>query len=268
MAGKLFVVATPIGNREDITFRAVKILGEADRIAAEDTRHSGMLLKYLDIHKPMISLHEHNELSRTDAIAGYLDQGENIALITDAGTPGLSDPGAVLVGELRQRGYEIIPIPGASALAAAISVAGLMDSRFAFEGFLPASGKGRRQRLQALAEEKRAVFLYEAPHRLQSTLQDLLQAMGDRNITIFRELTKLYEQILTMPLSEAIGFFPAPKGEFVLMLEAAQEAEADIAGAQAEMANLLGEGMSRKDAAAKIAREFGLPKNTVYGWDL
>lgn len=268
-AARLYIIATPIGNMEDITLRALRILGEVDVVAAEDTRVTGKLLSRHGISKPMISLNQHNEASRARLIIERIQAGESVALCSDAGTPALSDPGARLVGECRQAGVECVPIPGASALAAAISVAGLDSPRFAFDGFLPSAGAERRRLLEQLEGERRNIVLYEAPHRLGKTLADLLARLGDRRLTIARELTKLHEEVLTCRISEAMEKFAQPRGEFVLIIHPGdEEAQPDMEAAAEQMAQLLAQGMARKAAAAHVANQFGISKNAAYSLGL
>lgn len=265
MGSKLYIVATPIGNLEDITLRALRVLREADAVAAEDTRVTGKLLARYEIKKQMIALHQHNELSKAQVLIERLKQGENIALCTDAGTPAVSDPGALLVRAVRAEGIECVPIPGASAVVSALSVSGMDTARFVFEGFLPASGRERRERIEQLAQETRAIVLYEAPHRLHKTLADLAVALGEREITIARELTKLHEQVETLPLSQAAEMFGEPRGEFVLILQGnTQEQQPDYEQAEARMQELLAQGVKRKQAAAQVAEAFGVSKNEAY----
>jgi len=264
--GTLYVVSTPIGNLEDITLRAVRILSEVDGIAAEDTRHTLKLLNHLSIRKPLLSLHEHNETERISLMMEKLDLGENWALVSDAGTPGICDPGAQLISSLRQNGYPCVPIPGVSALATALSMSGLQRSFFHFEGFLPPRGTERKQRIEALSNMDDPILLYESPHRLKSTLLDLFTAMHDRRLTVFRELTKLHEQIYDTTLSEAIQQTDAARGEYVLLLHARPEqafevSEEDI---KIRLQSLLGSGLPKKEAVARTALELHVRKNQVY----
>lgn len=269
--GTLYLVATPIGNLADMTYRAVKVLSEVDFVAAEDTRNSGRLLARYGISKPMVSYHEHNKASRGAEIADRLAAGESCALVTDAGTPGISDPGEDLVSLCAGRGIPVVPLPGACAGISALIVSGLPTSRFCFEGFLPASGRERRERLAEVAAERRTVILHEAPHRLRATLSDLREATcGERRISICRELTKLNEQILRLTLDGAVEYYDKcePRGEYVLVLEgAAKSAETefwrglDIA---AHVRHYIESGMPERDAVKAAARDRGVPKNAVY----
>ena len=218
----LYLVATPIGNREDITLRALRVLREVDWVAAEDTRHSGQLLKHFQISARLISYHEHNAAQRIPQILKYLAAGQSVALISDAGTPAISDPGEELVRACIQAGIPVIPVPGPVAAVAALAASGLATGRFVFEGFLPLKASQRQARLQQLAQEERTVVLYEAPHRLQQTLQDLLAHCGPRRqIVLARELTKLHESFWRGSLAAALEHCAAqpPRGEFTLVLE-------------------------------------------------
>ena len=214
--GVLYVVATPIGNLEDMTFRAIAILQSADVIAAEDTRHTGKLLHHFQITTPQISYHDHNRLSRLPEVLERLQDGQKIALVTDAGMPGISDPGYELVKACAEAGIVVVPIPGACAVVAALSAAGLPTDRFVFEGFLPVKGQERRDRLEEIQSEARTLVFYEAPHRVRTTLQDLAEALGaDRAIVLGRELTKLHEQFWRGTLAGAIAYYQTrePQGE-------------------------------------------------------
>ncbi|MFS8886832.1 16S rRNA (cytidine(1402)-2'-O)-methyltransferase, partial [Synechococcus sp. R55.1] len=218
----LYLVATPIGNREDITLRALRVLREVDWVAAEDTRHSGQLLKHFQISARLISYHEHNAAQRIPQLLKYLSAGQSVALISDAGTPAISDPGEELVRACIQAGIPVIPVPGPVAAVAALTASGLPTGRFVFEGFLPLKPSQRQARLQQLAQEERTVVLYEAPHRLRQTLQDLLDHCGpERQIVLARELTKLYESFWRGSLAAALEHCAAqpPRGEFTLLLE-------------------------------------------------
>lgn len=267
MNGTLYVVATPIGNLEDITLRAVRILGEVSGIAAEDTRHTRKLLNHLGIKKPLLSLHAHNEAERVELLTQRLARGEDWALVSDAGTPGISDPGAVIVAALRKHAIACVPVPGPSALAAALSVGGLSDGRFFFEGFLPASGAGRRAHLAHIGSLCVPILLYESPHRLAKTLGDLLLALGDRPITIFRELTKLYEEVRETSLIVAAekAKEETPRGEHVLLIHANEVMrEVDDDTIAAHILSLLEKGIAHKEAVVETAKDLGVRKNRVY----
>ena len=271
-AGVLYVVATPIGNIEDISYRAVQTLKDVSLICAEDTRHSQRLMAHYDIRTPMMSLHEHNEEARIQQIADKLAAGECIALISDAGTPLISDPGFKLVRGLRQQGYSISPIPGASALISALSVAGLATDSFSFWGFLPAKSKARKERFKALAEHKETLVFYESSHRIADSLQDLSDVLGERQVVIARELTKNFETILSGDssniLEQVLNDSNQQRGEFVVMVEGATNAVDGVtAEAQEVMAQLLTELPPNK--AAKLAAQItGAKKKELYQWAL
>lgn len=272
--GTLYVVATPIGNRADITRRAQEVLAAVDRILAEDTRHSGALLAALGIATPLLSLHEHNEAAQTEAVVGRLLAGEDLALISDAGTPLISDPGFRLVRAARQAGIPVVPVPGASALIAALSAAGLPTDRFVFEGFLPAKAPARRARLQALAAETRTLVFYESSHRIRDCIDDLAAIFGpERHAVIARELTKAFEQIQGGPLTELRTWLVADpnrtRGEFVVLVQGAEPPpDADVPPeAQRVLAILLRE-LPVKQAAALAAEISGARRNALYQWAL
>jgi len=268
-SGTLYVVATPIGNLEDITLRALRILREVDAIAAEDTRHTGQLLRHFEINKPLLSLHEHNERDRVGQIVALLAQGQNVALVSDAGTPLISDPGFPLVRELRQRQLPVVPVPGPSSVLAALAVAGLPTDRFVFEGFLPAKTVARQQRLRSLAQEERTLIFFEASHRAIATLADLVTVMGsDRPAVIARELTKRFEEIHSAPLAELAQWLAADahrcKGEFVIMVQGAPTAtEADTPETRRLLTALLAE-LPASRAVVVVAKLTGLPKRALY----
>ena len=267
--GTLYVVATPIGNLEDITLRALRILREVDTIAAEDTRHTGQLLRHFEIDKPLLSLHEHNERDRVEQIVGLLVQGKNLALVSDAGTPLISDPGFPLVRELRQRQLPVVPVPGPSSVLAAFAVAGLPTDRFVFEGFLPAKTVARQQRLQSLAQEERTLIFFEASHRVITMLADLAAVMGsDRPAVIARELTKRFEEIHSALLGELAQWLTADahrcKGEFVIIVQGAPTAtEADTPQTRQLLTALLAE-LPASRAVVVVAKLTGLPKRALY----
>src|SRR5512143_445637 len=267
-AGTLYVVATPIGNLGDMTPRAVEVLRAVGHIAAEDTRHSGALLRHFSIATPMIALHDHNERQRTEMLLERLNAGEDIALISDAGTPLISDPGYHLVRQTRAAGVKIVPIPGASALIAALSVSGLPTDRFCFEGFLPAKGGARTARLEQLKREPRTLAFYEAPHRIEETLEDAVTVFGpEREAVLARELTKTWETLLAMPLGELLARVKSDsdqrRGEIVLLIAGAEisdEAEEEAH----RVALLLAEELPVKQAAALAAKITGARKNALY----
>ena len=265
-AGTLYVVATPIGNLEDITYRAVRILGEVDLVAAEDTRHSRKLFAHFGIQKPLVSYHDHNEQQRQEELVKRLQAGENIALISDAGTPCIADPGYRLIASCHAAGITVVPIPGPSALITALSAAGVSTERFAFEGYLPQKAKARADLLRHLNGEQRTLVFYETPHRLAATLADLVEIMGaDRPLVVARELTKMYEEFFRGTAAEAVSRFtlePA-RGELVLVLPpSTQGPQMNVRDA---LRKLLEEGdLSRRDAVKLIAKEYGLPSSDVY----
>ena len=268
-SGALYVVATPIGNLEDISARALRVLREAHCIAAEDTRHTGRLLAHFGIQTPLLSLHEHNERDRLESIVARLREGQTIALVSDAGTPLISDPGFPLVRELRRQGLQVIPVPGPSSLLAALSVAGLPTDRFVFEGFLPAKAAARRERLQVLAAEERTLVFLEASHRIAETLADLAAVFGaERPAVVARELTKRFEEVHSAPLEELAAWLDADpnrqKGEFVLVTQGAPVAsEADTPEIRRLLTALLSE-LPVSRAVVVAARLTGLRKKPLY----
>ncbi len=272
--GRLYLVATPIGNLSDMSERALKVLSEVDLIAAEDTRNSWRLLTHFGISKPMVSYHEHNRRQRGEEIAERLLSGESCALITDAGTPAISDPGEDIVAVCAERGIPVSSIPGACAAIVALTLSGLPTARFAFEGFLPVQKKERRERLEELSLESRTFILHEAPHKLRATLSDLSEALGgERRIALCRELTKLNEEIFRTTLSGAVEYYSErePRGEFVLVIDGGTEKKGKIEKSEKSdmtveeaLAYYQKEGMSRNDAVKAAAKLLGLPRNEVY----
>lgn len=267
--GTLYVVATPIGNLEDMTFRAVRILQQVDMIAAEDTRHTGKLLHHFQITTPQISYHDHNRRGRLPELLERLEQGKTIALVTDAGMPGISDPGYELVKACADRGITVIPIPGASAVVTALSAAGLATDRFVFEGFLPTKGQERQERLEALCNEPRTIVFYEAPHRLRQTLEILSENFGsDRLIVLARELTKLHEQFWRGKLSEALIYYQdrEPQGEFTLVVEGYQSPQVQLSESalKSELQQLINQGLSRSQASRQLAQQTALSRRQLY----
>lgn len=272
--GTLYVVATPIGNLTDITLRALDTLKSVDAIAAEDTRHTAGLLGHFAISKKLIAVHEHNEHQSAAKLLLQLQAGENIALVTDAGTPGISDPGAVVVNFLRQAGIKVVPIPGVSAVVAALSVSGIVQNGFFFHGFLPASGAARRHALEALKNQPVTLVFYEAPHRIVASIADMAQVLGEgRRITIARELTKTFETIHTCLLSEALAWLKADanqqRGEFVLLVEPEPvKDQEEISEQTSRMLKLLLAELPLKQAV-KLAADISLEKkNSLYEFAL
>ncbi len=268
-AGILYVVATPIGNLGDMTSRAVEVLQQVDRIAAEDTRHSAGLMRHFAITTPMLSLHEHNERQKVAALLQRLTSGENIALISDAGTPLISDPGYVLVGEAQRAGIRVVPVPGASALIAALSVSGLPTDRFSFEGFLPAKGGARRKLLESLRQERRTLTFYESPHRILDSLTDMVAVFGEaRQAVVARELTKTFETVrhdsLGSLLEWVAGDSNQQKGEFVLLVHGNEDSAEGIDPEACRIAGLLADELPLKQAAALAAQISGEKKNALY----
>ncbi len=270
MAGILYLVPTPIGNLGDISPRIAQTLAEADFIAAEDTRVSVKLLNHLDIKKQMVTYHRHNTESSGPAILARLLAGETCALITDAGTPAVSDPGEELVALCAQDGVEVIAIPGPCALVTALAVSGLPTGRFTFEGFLPMNKKNRKAHLQSLAQEERTMIFYEAPHKLTVTLADLLAAFGgERRISLCRELSKLHEEVFRTTLAGAVARYESdsPKGEFVLVVEGCPPAiheEATMEDGLALMEKYRAEGLPMKEASRRAAADTGLNRKALY----
>ena len=272
-ASTLYLVATPIGNLSDLSERAIKVLTEVDFIAAEDTRNTGHLLSYLHIQKPLVSYHEHNKRERGENICDRLQAGESCALVTDAGTPAISDPGEDLVALCAQRGITVTSIPGCCAGITALTLSGLPTRRFTFEGFLSVNRSERKKHLESLKNEPRTMIFHEAPHKLKATLSDLRDTFGDdRRISLCRELTKLNEEVLRLTLAEAVAYYEenAPRGEYVLVVEGAQEGGSTQEVFWADMtvpdhvAHYVAQGMSKKDAIKAAAKDRGVPKNEVY----
>lgn len=274
MQGKLYLCATPIGNLEDITFRVLRTLKEVDLIAAEDTRHSIKLLNHFDIKTPMTSYHEFNKVEKAKYLVEKMQEGVNIALVTDAGTPGISDPGEELVRQCYEAGIEVTSLPGPAACITALTMSGMATRRFAFEAFLPADKKEKQVILEELKNETRTIILYEAPHRLVRTLGELSEALGDRKLSVCRELTKKYETVFRTTISEALAYYEAeePKGECVLVIEGKSHEEIQKEKEQAwetmmiedHMEKYLSQGIDKKEAMKKVARDRGISKRDVY----
>ena len=272
MAGTLYLVATPIGNLEDITLRALRVLKEVDLIACEDTRHTRVLLQHYTINTKTISYHEHNEHERALELGAMLERGANVAVVSDAGTPGINDPGFRLVADAIRRNVRVVPVPGASACVAALIVSGLPTDQFFFGGFLPARSMPRRARLKEVRAIDSTLIFYEAPHRITETLRDAREILGEREAAVGRELTKLHEEVVRGRLSELVERFSAegvsPRGEMVLLIDrtiiedAAQgNNELDIA---ARVAALESEGLDNRAALKRVAREMGLSRSEAY----
>lgn len=274
MAGTLFLCATPIGNLRDMTPRVVDTLREADVIAAEDTRNSMKLLNYFDIRTPMTSYHEYNKVEKADQIIGWLRQGKNVALITDAGTPAISDPGEVLVAKCIEEGISVTSLPGCCACITALTLSGLSTRRFCFEGFLPTDKKERKVILEELKKETRTIILYEAPHHLKRTLGELLEILGERRVTLCRELTKKFETVFPVTLEGAVRFYEEnePRGEYVLVLEGVshkklleeKKEEWEKLTLEEHMRIYEDQGIERKDAMKRVALDRGISKREVY----
>lgn len=273
-AGTLYLCATPIGNLEDITLRVLKTLGEVDLIAAEDTRNTLKLLNHFDIRKPMTSYHEHNKYEKADELIGHLLRGESIAVVTDAGTPAISDPGEVLARKCLEQGIRVTSLPGACALITGLTMSGMPARRFCFEGFLPTDKKERERVLGQLKEEERTTILYEAPHHLKATLKELLGALGNRQVVLCRELTKKFEEARPFSLEEALEYYEEndPRGEYVLVLAGAdpeekkkqQEEAWNSLSVEEHMAHYESQGMDHKEAMKQVAKDRGVPKREIY----
>ena len=267
--GTLYVVGTPIGNLEDMTFRAVRILQSVDVIAAEDTRHTGKLLQHFQIKTPQLSYHEHNRNERLPQLLSQLGEGKAIALVTDAGMPGISDPGYELVKACIEEGIQVVPVPGATASITALAAAGLPTDRFVFEGFLPASGQERQKRLESLPSESRTFILYESPHRIRQTLQDLAECLGQyRPIVLAREITKLHEEFWRGTIRDAITHYTQhePRGEFTLVVAGAELAMPALSedALKAELMQIMAQGVSRSQASRQLAQLTQLPRRQLY----
>ncbi len=268
MPGTLYIVATPIGNLEDITLRAIRTLKEVDIIAAEDTRHTQTLLKHFSINTPLTSYHEHNERARTGQLVARLERDESVALVSDAGTPGISDPGYRLVLEAIRRGIRVVPIPGPSALIAALSASGLSTAGFNFRGFLPARKRERRSKLQELRLERYSIVVYETPHRLKESLDDIREIFGDRRMVMGREITKLHEEFLRGRISEVIAEVSRReiRGEVTLIIEGCSDVDPPSEEAlREEIAELVADGLRVKEIAEVLGEKYGYSKRQIYG---
>ena len=269
MKGTIYLVATPIGNLEDITFRAIKTLKKVDIIAAEDTRHTLQLLNHFEISKPLISYHRHNEETKTENLINMVLEGKNIAIVTDAGTPGISDPGEEIVKEAIKNQIQIIPIPGACALINSIIVSGISTKEFSFFGFLPLNKKNRKETLEKIKKERKTVILYEAPHKIQNTLQDILEKIGNINACLVRELTKLHEEKLYGKISELMELCKQPKGEFVIILDlnenkAEEKKQSNEMTLEEQYEFYKTQGLEKKDIIKQIAKDRKVAKNEIY----
>lgn len=274
MTGTLYLCATPIGNLKDMTPRVVDTLREVDLIAAEDTRNSIKLLNHFEIKTPMTSYHEYNKIEKAEQIVSWLREGKNVALVTDAGTPAISDPGEVLVDQCLKEGIPVTSLPGCCALITALTLSGLPTRRFCFEGFLPADKKEKKFILEELSRETRTMILYEAPHHLKRTLTELYETLGERRITLCRELTKRFETVFPTTLEKALVFYEdnEPKGEYVLViegldpkiLEKEEQAQWEQLTIKEHMEFYEGQGIDRKEAMKKVAADRGMGKRDVY----
>ena len=264
--GVLYLVATPIGNLEDVTFRAIRVLGEVALIAAEDTRRTAKLLHRNEIDTPTLSLHEHNERQRTPAILSRLEEGQSVALVTDAGTPLLSDPGAYLVKSTLALGFRVEPIPGASAILSALVASGLTESQFTFVGFPPSRSNDRKRWLQTLKDEHRPLVLFEAPHRIMRCLADMAEVLGDRQIAICREMTKAHEELVSGPISKVVGSLSVKKGEFTIVVapRVDEKIEPTTGEIIKEFGCLTKSKTTRRAAVKQIANKYGLSAQSVY----
>ncbi len=275
MTGTLYLCATPIGNLQDMTPRVVETLRMVDLIAAEDTRNSIRLLNHFDIHTPMTSYHEYNKVEKARQLVGQLQGGQNIALVTDAGTPAVSDPGEVLVRLCQEGGVPVTSLPGPAACITALTLSGLSTRRFCFEGFLPADKKEKRGVLRELSQESRTMVLYEAPHHLVRTLEELHEVLGERRITICRELTKKFETVMPTTLERALEYYKKeePKGEYVLVIQGKSQEEKrqeeisswEEMSIEEHMAFYEGQGMDSRTAMKQVARDRGVGKREIYG---
>ncbi len=268
--GTLYLVATPIGNLEDITLRALKTLEEVDIILAEDTRQTLKLLNHFEISKKLISYYRHNEGIKLDYVLSLLEEGKNLAVVSDAGTPGISDPGEDLVKACIEKDIKVVPIPGSVAFVQGLICSGFDTTRFVFEGFLPVNKRGRKERLSSLKDEERTIIFYEAPHKLRYTLKDLKEYFGgERNIVLARELTKIHEEFLRFTVNEAIKYYNHMdiKGEFVLLVEGIKKSPEKIISEDSIedlMDKYLAEGLDKKEAMKKVAKDKGIAKTEVY----
>ena len=267
-SGRLYIVGTPIGNLEDMTFRAVQTLQDVDLIAAEDTRHTGKLLQHFQVKTPQVSYHEHNRTSRIPELIKQLQEGKALALVSDAGMPGISDPGYELVKACVEASIVVVPIPGATAAITALSAAGLPTDKFVFEGFLPPKTNQRRECLELLKTESRTLIFYESPHRLRATLQDFAEIFGERQIVLARELTKFYEEFWRGTVEEACHYYQQkePQGEYTLIVAGAVQDENQLTEVEvkAELEKMLAQGITRSQASRELAELTSLPRKQIY----
>ena len=268
MSGKLYIVATPIGNLEDMTLRAIRILKEVDLIAAEDTRNTLKLLNYFEIKKPLVSYHRHNEDIKKDNIIQKLKEGKNIAIVSDAGTPGISDPGQVIVKEAINENIEVIPIPGACAAINALICSGLDTKEFTFFGFLPLNKKLRKEKLEEIENETKTIIIYEAPHKLENTLRDLKEFLNERKVVIARELTKIHEEFIRGSIDEIIDRAKYLKGEIIILIEGAHVQKKgnylNSISLEDHYKYYQNQGLNKKDIIKKIAKDREVSKNEIY----
>ena len=274
MAGMLYLCATPIGNLEDITLRVLETLKDVDLIAAEDTRHSRILMERFDIHTPLTSYHEHNKFEKAEILVAKMQEGLRVALVTDAGTPAISDPGEELVHQCYAAGIPVTSLPGPSAVITALTLSGMSTRRFCFEAFLPSDKKERRQVLEELQVETRTTVFYEAPHRLRKTLEELQDTLGDRRLTLCRELTKRFEEVMCTTIPKAVEYFltQEPRGEYVLVLEGRSQKELAEEKAQvweemtltAHLAYYQGQGLDKKEAMKRMAKDRNCSRRDIY----
>ena len=269
MFGKLYIVATPIGNLEDITFRALNVLKTVDLISAEDTRQTLKLLNYYDIHKPLISYHRHNEDIKSDILIEKLKQGNNIALVSDAGTPGICDPGEEVIRKSIENNIDVIPIPGACAMINALVASGISTKEFTFLGFLPLNKKLRIQKLKEIENSEKTIILYEAPHKMERTLKDLKQILDNRKIVLAREITKIHEEFIRKDIDELIEDIPNIKGEMILIIEGnlnkiEEDNVIDNLTLEEHFNYYKNKGLSKKEIIKKIAKDRNVNKNEIY----
>lgn len=267
-SGTLYIVSTPIGNLEDITLRAIRVLKEVDLIAAEDTRHTRHLLDRFEITTPLTSYHDHNKEEKAPVLVARLLEGSSMALVSDAGTPGISDPGYFLINLAADQKIPVVPVPGATAAIAALSISGLPTDSFVFEGFLPSKHAARLKRLRNLTQEKRTIIFYEAPHKIVKTLEDMIEVFGDRKAVVTRELTKIHEETIRGMFSDILNHLREGnvRGEFTIIVHGAstEPAAQDVDPAEYLKNLMLHRGLNKKEAIAAAAEELGLPKKDVY----